>query len=301
MTTPCVEAWLVGPRSTNFYTRTYSPPTKPIAVLVFVHGAAEHSGRYTDMHTALCAEHGIAVFAYDQRGFGRIALDVPNRTEGSAYGKTNWGDEMDDLDWAVRTAHGEFPDAPVFLMGTSMGGGIVLGYLARSNRPADAESLISGVVAGSPCVKLTKDPPKAVMWIAHQILRLHPYLMYPVRNNPNELSRNKETNASYETDPLIRTPGSLRSLDDMITQGGKLLTDNYVYWPVDTPVLFLHGTGDQVTSPVAAQVLYEKLPANHKHMILYPDARHELHNEPEGVREKSLRDIVAFINAPNAK
>jgi hypothetical protein len=120
MTTPCVEAWLVGPCSTNFYTRTYSPPTKPIAVLVFVHGAAEHSGRYTDMHTALCAEHGIAVFAYDQRGFGRTALDVPNRTEGSAYGKTKWGDEMGDLDWAVRTAHGEFPDAPVFLMGTSM-------------------------------------------------------------------------------------------------------------------------------------------------------------------------------------
>ncbi|KAL0947703.1 hypothetical protein HGRIS_013789 [Hohenbuehelia grisea] len=295
--TSYAEAWLAGPRNTSFYTRTYTPHDNPIAILVFCHGAAEHCGRYTDMHTSLSSEYSITVFAYDQRGFGRTALDQAGRTPDSAYGKTTWADQQEDLDWAVRTAHSVFPGLPIFLMGTSMGGGIVLGYLARANRPSDATTLVSGVIAGSPCVKLTNDPPKAVVWIARQIARLNPDLLYPIRNKPEDLSRNKETNKSYEDDPFIRTPGSLRSIDDMITEGGKLLTENYVHWPEDTPVVFLHGTADQVTSPVAAQALYNKLSAKDKHSVTYPGARHELHNEPEGVREKSLHAIIEFVRA----
>ncbi|KAF4583384.1 hypothetical protein EYR38_002134 [Pleurotus pulmonarius] len=274
-----LDAWLSGPDDTRFYTRTYTPPTPPVAVLVFVHGAAEHCGRYTHTHTSLSAEHGIAVFAYDQRGFGKTALDVQNRTPGAAYGKTSWTNQLEDLDWAVRTAQDAFKGVPIFLMGTSMGGGIVIGYLARRNRPSDAESLISGVIAGSPCIKLTREPPKVVIWLALQLARVHPYMLYPVRNNPEDLSRNKETNAAYAGDSLVRTPGSLRSLGDMITE-----------------VLFLHGTADMVTSPVAAQALYEKMPAKNKNMIKYPDARHELHNEPGGVKEEALKAVVDFIN-----
>lgn len=111
----------------------------------------------------------------------------------------------------------------------------MLGYLARANRPSDATTLITGVIAGSPCVKLTNDPPKAVVWIARQIARLNPYMLYPIRNKPEvffnllvwflavltasqDLSRNEETNSSYANDPFVSTPGSLRSLDDMITE-----------------------------------------------------------------------------------
>ncbi|KAF4564664.1 hypothetical protein EYR36_002602 [Pleurotus pulmonarius] len=89
-------------------------------------------------------------------------------------------------------------------------------------------------------------------------------------NIEQDLSRNEETNAAYDADPLVGVPGSLRSLEDMITEGGRLLTNNYVHWPEDVSVLFLHGTADQVTSPVAAQQLYDKLPAKRKKMITYP-------------------------------
>lgn len=81
-----LDAWLSGPDDTRLYTQTYTPPTPPVAMLVFVHGAAEHCGRYTHTHTSLSAEHGVAVFTYDQRGFGKTALDVQNRTPGAAYG-----------------------------------------------------------------------------------------------------------------------------------------------------------------------------------------------------------------------
>ena len=112
------EAWVVGPHSTNFYTRTYEAAS-PVALLVNVHGAPEHSGRYTHAH-ALLAEHGITVFSYDQRGFGRTALDAEHKSKDSAYGKTNWNAALEDLDWAVQYVHKQYPELPIFIMGESM-------------------------------------------------------------------------------------------------------------------------------------------------------------------------------------
>ncbi|KAL0952700.1 hypothetical protein HGRIS_006936 [Hohenbuehelia grisea] len=215
--TPTPGSRVAGHRNTNFYTRTYTPPGTPVAILVFCHGAAEHCERYTSMHDSLSSLYDIALFSYDQRGFGRTALDAANRTSDSAYGRTTWADQLDDLDWALRTARNAFPSVPsvpIFLMGTSMGGGIVLGYLARAIRPPDATTLVSGVIAGIPCLKLTNEPPKAIIWLARQIARLSPYLLYPIRNK---------------------------------TEG----------------------------------------------------PRRELHNEPEGVREKSLQAITDFVRPPN--
>lgn len=112
------EAWVSGPHSTNFYTRTYEAAL-PTALLVNVHGAAEHSGRYKNAHSRL-AEQGITVFSYDQRGFGRTALDAEHKGKDSAYGKTNWNAALEDLDWAVQHAHKQHPELPVFIMGSSM-------------------------------------------------------------------------------------------------------------------------------------------------------------------------------------
>jgi acylglycerol lipase len=113
------DAWRPGPYGTNFYTRTFSA-SAPRAVLVFVHGAAEHCGRYTEFHRLLAAEHDVSVFAFDQRGFGQTALHPTHRSATSAYGKTDWSMQLDDVEWALRRARDEFPDLPMFLMGASM-------------------------------------------------------------------------------------------------------------------------------------------------------------------------------------
>lgn len=118
--TAYTETWLAGPPSgsTKFYTRTYRPTSSPKAVIVFVHGFAEHIGRYEHFHPRF-PEHGIAVFTYDQRGYGKTGQD-PNRSPGSAYGNTTWKEQMVDLAWALEHAKKEFSGTPVFLMGHSM-------------------------------------------------------------------------------------------------------------------------------------------------------------------------------------
>ena len=134
------ESWLSGPHSTSFYTRLYTPassssPSSPKGVLVFIHGFIEHVGRYEHAHNAWAAR-GFAVFAFDQRGFGRTALDA-KRSKGSSYGKTSGPERMGDVQWAVRHAKETFPDAPVFLMGHSM-----VCYLERRRHPRERAMLM---------------------------------------------------------------------------------------------------------------------------------------------------------------
>jgi acylglycerol lipase len=138
MSSPYTERWLLGPNSTQFYTRFYPTSSPPKALLVFIHGFVEHIARYTQIHTSF-AQHGIAVFTFDQRGFGRTALDEKGG-KGRTYGQTSWAAQFEDIEWAVLYARkevGEQLEVPTFLMGHSMV------CLSRSPRPA-ADYQVSG-------------------------------------------------------------------------------------------------------------------------------------------------------------
>jgi acylglycerol lipase len=113
------ESWLVGPQRTQFYTRTYRPASTSKGVVVFVHGFIEHIARYEHVFPAWSAR-GIAVFAYDQRGFGRTALDSEKKSKDSSYAKTSWKEQLQDLEWAINHAKSEFGSVPLFLYGHSM-------------------------------------------------------------------------------------------------------------------------------------------------------------------------------------
>jgi acylglycerol lipase len=119
MTADFTESWLAGPSSTSFYTRTYTPATPQRAALVFVHGFVEHIGRYAHVFPRWAAA-GVAVLAYDQRGFGRTALDRENRSPKSVYGKTSSAEQQTDLQWMLDEARRRWPVTPLFLMGHSM-------------------------------------------------------------------------------------------------------------------------------------------------------------------------------------
>jgi acylglycerol lipase len=117
--TAFLESWLVGPQHTQFYTRTYRPASTAKAVVVFVHGFIEHIARYEHVFPTWSA-CGIAIFAYDQRGFGRTALDTEKKSKGSSYAKTSWKEQFQDIEWAINHAKSEFGSIPVFLYGHSM-------------------------------------------------------------------------------------------------------------------------------------------------------------------------------------
>lgn len=115
--TPYVEAWLPGHDGLQFYTRTY-PATFPKAVVLFVHGFAEHVGRYEHAHVQYPAR-SITVFAFDVRGYGRTALDTAHRSKEAAYGKTSWDWQLRDIEFWGQHLAKEYPNVPLYLMGHS--------------------------------------------------------------------------------------------------------------------------------------------------------------------------------------
>jgi len=101
----------------------------------------------------------------------------------------------------------------------------------------------------------------------------------------------------------------------MLTQGEALLT-TYKDWPISLPVCFAHqtffqicaevdgiqvyiahGTADKITSHKASEEFIDKLPATDKKISLFEGGRHELQNEPDGVREKLAGEIIQFIES----
>ena len=198
------ESWLTGPTGTRFYTRTYKAD-QPKALLVFVHGFAEHVGRYGHAHVEY-PQRGITVFTYDARGFGKTALDVANKSKGSSYGKTSWKEQFGDIEWAIEHAREEVPGVPIFLMGHSMvgvwrirmlfcgssdlvwvaqGGGNVLGFVTRKTGPPspDTVKLLSGVIASSPLLVLSTPASSFQRWLGRKARPFLPNLLVPTPMN----------------------------------------------------------------------------------------------------------------------
>ncbi|MSP67920.1 MAG: alpha/beta fold hydrolase, partial [Alphaproteobacteria bacterium] len=96
--------------------RRFLPPTRPLAVVIALHGMNDYSNAFTETGAYLAA-HGIATYAYDQRGFGAGA--------GPGY----WPGVpslIGDLQGAVRAVRAAHPEAPVHVLGESMGGAVAM-------------------------------------------------------------------------------------------------------------------------------------------------------------------------------
>lgn len=299
------EHWLQGPQATNFYTRTYTPSAdapQATAVVIYVHGFAEHIGRYAHFHPKL-AERGVVVFTFDQRGFGKTALDKEgHKSPDSAYGKTSWTDQAADIAWAIDHVKEKYPALPLFLAGHSMGGGEVLGFATQpTTSPHHAKVfLLSGVIATSPLIHMTKPTSKLMRAIGGFLSKLVPYASFPADVDSSAISHDPKVVEEYNKDPMVIGRGTLRGLDDMLSLGEKLLKVSYSNWPEELPVLFCHGTADQVTSFPASQEFHDKISVKSKRIVPFQDQYHELQNETEDVPDRLVNEIVTFIGEQSA-
>ena len=109
----------------------------PKAIVLAVHGFNDYSNAFARPAKYL-TEHGIAVYAYDQRGFG--AAPDPGGWAGE-------GPLTSDLTVATRLIAERNPGVPIYLMGESMGGAITIRTMNEPHPPA-----VAGVILVAPAV-----------------------------------------------------------------------------------------------------------------------------------------------------
>lgn len=124
--------------------REWDAEGKPRAVILALHGMSDYSNSF-DGPAKQWAKSGITTLAFDQRGFGRS----PN--PGLWAGSDAMRDDLTDF---VAAARARYPGVPLFALGESMGGAVLLSALAGPNPPA-----LSGVILVAPAVWSRSDMP----------------------------------------------------------------------------------------------------------------------------------------------
>ncbi len=248
--------------------RSWAPVGRPRAVVLIVHGIAEHSGRYAAVAQQM-NDAGLAVVGYDQRGHGQ--------TEGPRGHVDRFTEFLDDVEDHLAMARQV--GVPVVLLGHSMGGLISAAY-AISDRPQPDLLVLSGpaLAAALPAWQRT-----AVDKLAQ--LRPKTFLSPPL--DSAVLSRDPEVGARYEVDPLIRPGGSAQLLSQLFETAESTAAN---IAKLSLPTLCLHGGDDELVPARASEVLIG-LPGVERREI--GGLRHEVFNEPEG--PQLVADVIDWI------
>ncbi|NJM98373.1 MAG: alpha/beta hydrolase [Phormidesmis sp. RL_2_1] len=253
-------------------------------VLAIVHGLGEHSGRYCAVVRAMTAA-GYAVFAFDNQGHGK--------SEGQRGHIDRWKDYRDNAKAFLQLVRQQEPTAPLFLMGHSLGGLIVLDYVLRSDQSPQFKALnIAGLVVSAPPIQPTTGTVSAVrIMMARLLSGLFPRLTLKMGLDKSGLSRDRHVTAKMADDPLVHPYVTLRwgseTLDTIAWVKAHIAQ-------LKLPILITHGEADPIIAPAGSCQLFQQIQTPHKTLNLYPGSYHEPHNDLDA--DVVVTDLVNWVN-----
>jgi acylglycerol lipase len=260
-------------------------PDRPArAVILAVHGFNDYAQAVAD--AAKDWQHaGIITYAYDQRGFGR----APDR--GLWAGTDTL---VSDLETAARLIKAKHPGLPLYVLGESMGGAVVI-VAAAEHRLPDA----AGVVLVAPAVRGRETFnafERATLWLfAHTV----PWLAGQPGGRPLFLpSDNIAMLRRYSRDPLVIKDtridafyGLVNLMDDALAAASKF----------DTPALILLGAKDELIPGAPSKLMLDRLPAvapGVRRMAIYPKGYHMLLRDLDA--ELAIHDVAFWALDPQS-
>lgn len=249
------------------------------ATVALVHGLAEHAGRYAALAGRLNAA-GIELLAIDLRGHG------------SAPGKRVRIERFDDylLDAEALLSVAAHDNAPLFLMGHSMGGAIAALY-AIERLPGSGHKL-AGLILSSPALAPGRDVPRWMLTMSQIISRVWPG--FPaMKIDAALLSRDPAVVEANRNDPLVhhgsipaRTGAEILLAMQRIERGRAGLR---------VPLLVYHGTADKLTEPEGSHVFGKHAGSPDKTLTLHEASYHETMNDLD--RERVIGELIGWIEA----
>lgn len=238
-------------------------PENPKAIIVFVHGLTDHVGRY-GAFTQYFATRNYGVCLFDMRGHGKSG--------GRKTHVNRFYDYLYDLSQFIEFIRKSSPQAPIFLVGHSFGGQIVLNFVVRYAKG------IRGVVALSPVVAMNLDIPKWKLKLGIMGAKWFPILRVGHEIDPSVLSTDTAVVENYKNDPNIAKDITLKC-------GYEILKNTELVMALASriylPIMLMHGGSDKICDPEATKKFYMRVPVFNKQLKIYPGLYHELLNEKD--------------------
>lgn len=272
-----LDSQFKGRGDLNLYYQCWLPTDAPKAILVVVHGLAEHSGRYSNLVNYF-VPRGYAVYSFDQRGHGK--------SDGVKGFVDRFSDFVDDLDIFLRLVHNRHHAVKTFLVGHSIGGTIATAYAILHQGEVD------GLILTGATLSIPTDVAAGTIFAARILSLILPKAgLYVI--DAEGISQDKDVVNAYVHDPLVyRGKICARLGVELINAMG---TVKHQISKIHLPILVMHGAADRLSNPKGSEMLYQKTSSADKTLKVYEDYYHEIFNEPG--REQVLADVAAWLKA----
>ncbi len=255
--------------------RKWLPGGKTKAVIIALHGFNDYSKAFDGAGEYL-SKRGIAVYAYDQRGFGGTVH------KGIWAGERNY---VSDIGQWVTFLANRHKRSPIYIMGESMGGALAVRAAGSPDFPE-----VAGLILVAPALwgGETMNPlyRLSVIMSAHTL----PWYEMTGRGLKIQASDNIEMLKAMGRDPLIIKSTRIDAIYGLVNMMDKA----YEAIPqVKVPVLFLYGENDQVIPPQSMRDAIPRFTAP-LYCIEYPEGYHMLLRDLNGAeRLLNINDWIS--------
>ncbi len=307
MSDPVRRFVIDSPTGAVLNVRSWTPDAEPAALLLILHGLAEHGARY-DATARRLAALGIATYAHDHRGHGSTtALDAPLRRFASREGVRKL---VRDVHAVRERAQAEHPGLPVFVLGHSLGGAIAIHYARRFGgglsgclvwnaglrfgwqaRVGVAALRVEKMLKGSDVASQVFQRATVDGWAKSIANR---------RTDADWLSHDPAEADAYVADPLCGWTPTVSMAEDIVTLARENSSHEALsQLPHDLPIHCLGGSEDPVTlGGTEVARLAERLReagSREVEFAIVKGARHETLNEAEPWRSEALQALEGFV------
>lgn len=255
------------------------PAAQPKAIVIAVHGFNDYR-RFFAATAEYLQQQQVASYAYDQRGFGE------SRTPGRWAGDDTYADDLGQFTRLVQARH---PGVPVYLLGESMGGAVVVNAMTRPDKPA-----VAGLILAAPAVWGRDTMPwyqTSLLWTLYHTV---PWMTLTGKGLKIMPSDNIEMLRALGRDPLVIKEtrvdaiyGLTNLMDNALGAAEKL----------DDETLLLYGRKDQIVPPEPTNLFVEAMLSgrpDNKTVAYYQNGYHMLLRDLQA--PVIWRDINAWID-----
>jgi acylglycerol lipase len=269
------EGTFKGQKDVNLFYQCWLPDENPRAILLLVHGLAEHSGRYKNLVNYF-EPRGFAIYSFDHRGHGK--------SEGLRSYVDRFSQYSADLKTFIEIVREGYPHTKIFVIGHSLGATIAISYAIEHQHALDGMILSGATLIASSTVS------PLVLAIVGVLSALLPRLGVATID-ASTINRNQAFVDAYLNDALVYHDKIPARTGAELAHEWKTLPSQFA--KLTLPMLIMHGSADRLANPRGSTLLHEQARSKDKTLTIYEGFYHEIFNESD--YGQVMADIEAWL------